>query len=484
MATPPEVAQPRIAIEAPQKKNIPLRWAFVLVPGFLIYFAHIPGFNTSQRHLLGIFLATIIALVARPVPMGVSVITSMALLGVTRNLSPQTILSGFGNPTIWLVFTAFLFARAVTQTHFGLRVAYVIISRFGRSPLTLGYSIAASDLVLAPFVPSDTARGGGIIAPIIRGLAQALDSEPGPTASRAGTFLMLVGFHSTYTASGMFLTGMAANPLIAEFARKIANVDLTWGKWAAAASLPGLLSLILVPYLIYRLSPPELKNIAVARDLARQELKVMGPLSRNQRLLVAVLLLTMAGWVTSPWHGIHNTVVALCAVGVLLLSRVISWDDLLSEKNAWDALVWFAPLVMMAEVLNEAGVIRIISAPIVGHMHGLPWLVALLILVTAYVYCHYAFASMTAHVTALYPSFLSAAVVSGIPPQLAAMPLAFFSNLNAGITHYGTGSAPVYFGTGYVDQGTWWKLGFIISVVNLLIWLGIGILWWKALRLW
>ena len=460
------------------------RWAAVLVPGLLLYFLPVPGLNAGQRHLLAVFAATIISLVARPVPMGVSVVVAMAVLALTRTLPPAKVLSGFSNATVWLVFTAFLFARAVTTTGFGLRVAYTFIRRFGRSPLTLGYSIAAADVALAPFVPSDTARGGGVIYPVTRSLCTALDSEPGPTANRIGSFLTLVSFHATYTASAMFLTGMAANPLIADFARNIGHVELTWVRWALASSVPGLLSLIFVPYLIYRLNPPEMRDTEPARKLAEDKLQSLGRMSREEILLVAILIAVMIGWVSSPWHGIPNAFVALAGLSAILLCRVLTWDDLLAEGKAWDALIWFAPLLMMADALNEAGVIGVISNNVFVHLGGWPWKAAFVALIVAYLYSHYGFASMTAHVTALYPGFLAAALAAGAPPMLAALALAFFSNLNAGITHYGTGSAPIYFGAGYVGQGTWWKLGFLISVLNLLLWLGVGTLWWKLVGLW
>jgi divalent anion:Na+ symporter, DASS family len=405
----------------------------------------------------------------------------MTALAVTRTLPFARTLSGFGNTTLWLIVTAFLFARAVTATRFGIRVAYLFIERFGHSSLTLGYSIVATDAFLALFIPSDTARGGGIVFPIVKSLAAVFDSEPGPTARRIGSFLILVGFHATYTGSAMFLTGMAANPLIADFAMKIAHVELTWARWALAASVPGVLSLVIVPYLIFKIYPPEIHNTEAARVLARKELAAMGPMSRNERWLAAILVLVMAGWVTSPWHGIPNTFVALSGLCLILLTGVISWEELLTETRAWDALIWFAPLLMMADALQELGVVKILSGSIFGSLHSLPWLLALGVLVLVYLYIHYAFASMTAHVTALYPGFLTAAIATGAPGLMAALPLAFFSNLNAGLTHYGTGSAPVYFGAGYVSQGTWWRLGFIISLVNLVLWLGIGPLWWKLI---
>ena len=459
------------------------RWLAVLVPGVALYFAPIPGLSPQQRHLLAVFVATVVSLVAQPVAMGASVILSMTILALTNTVPANRVLSGFANPTVWLIFSAFLFARAVTFTGFGNRVAYLFVRRLGGNSLSLGYSIVASNLVLAPFVPSDTARGGAIIYPIARSLARAFGSEPGETG-RSGSFLMLIGFHSTYASSAMFLTSMAANPLIADFARQIAGVDLTWGRWALATLVPGLLSLAIVPWIIFRRYPPDARDTGAARALASRELAAMGPPSRGERWLMVILLGVMAGWITSPWHGVANAFVALAGICAILVTGVLAWSDLLAETRAWDALVWFAPLVMMADALNESGTIKILSDAAFHLLHGWPWQLAAAALALLYLYSHYAFASMTAHVTAMYPGFLAAALTAGVPALLAALILAVFSSLNAGLTHYGTGSAPIFFGAGYVPQSAWWKLGFRISVLNVVLWLGVGAFWWKVTGLW
>src|SRR5580700_1821886 len=254
------------------------RWAVVLGPAAVLFLFPISILTPQQNHLLMVFVATIVALVAQPVRMGVSVLIAITVLALTRILTPAQALSGFSNVTVWLVFTAFLFARAVTITGFGTRVGYLFIRRFARTPLSLSYSLAAADLVLAPFIPSDTARGGGIVFPVVRSVAADFGSEPGPTARRMGTYLMLTAFHTTYTASGIFLTGMAANPLIADFAKKLGHVDLTWMTWFKGSSLPGFLSLLIIPWLLLRLFKPEIQDTAPARELARRELKRLGPL--------------------------------------------------------------------------------------------------------------------------------------------------------------------------------------------------------------
>jgi DASS family divalent anion:Na+ symporter len=453
----------------------------VLVPGVVLYFVPLPALNSSQRHLLGVFTATVVALVARPVPMGVSTLVGMTILALTKTVAPEQIFAGYRDPTVWLIFTAFLFSRAVTSTGLGMRVAYSFIRRFGRSSLTLGYSIAASDLVLAPFIPSDTARGGGIIAPVVNSIARALESEPGGRNAELGAFLMLVGFHSTYTASAMFLTGMASNPLIAEFARQIAHLDLTWLKWALGACVPGFLALILVPWLIYKLHPPGIGSTQSPRLLAGEQLRQMGKMSAKELRLVVILLLVMAGWITGK---LPNAIVALVGVSAILVTDVISWQDLLAEHRAWEALIWFGALLMMADNLWRTGVVDVLSKNLFRYVLGWSCLAALIMLVIFYLYIHYGFASMTAQVTALYSPFLLAALASGANPLIAALALAYFSNLNAAMTHYGTGSAPVYFGTGYVSMGTWWRIGFLVSLVNLALWLGVGLFWWKLLGWW
>jgi DASS family divalent anion:Na+ symporter len=176
--------------------------------------------------------------------------------------------------------------------------------------------------------------------------------------------------------------------------------------------------------------------------------------------------------------------VALAGLSAILLARVMTWEDLLAERRAWDALIWFAPLLMMSDALNDTGVIKILSGKLFGLMAGWPWMLVLAALAVWYFYLHYGFASLTAQTTALYPGFLAAALAAGVPPLVAALPLGYLSSLNASLTHFGTGSAPVFFSAGYVRQADWWRLGFLISVVDLTIWMGIGLCWWKLIGFW
>ncbi len=462
-----------------------IRGLLVILVGLIIWYLPVPaGVKKEAWHLLAIFVATIFGLILTPLPMGAVVIIGVMMTALTGTIKIGAALSGFANSTVWLIVAAFLVARGFIKTGLGRRIAYLFIRTFGRNTLGLAYSIVASELVLSPATPSNTARAGGIIYPIVRAISNTLGSEPGDTARKIGAFLMKMEFQATVITSAMFMTSMAPNPLMAEFAKKTANVSLTWGTWALAAIVPGILSLIIVPYLLYKIYPPEIKATPQAAQLARTELEKMGAMKRSEKVMLFVFILILTLWVTGQWNKINATVVAFIGVSVMLITGVIRWDDVLAEKGAWDALIWFGGLVMMAGQLNAMGFMKWFSTSVGNSLAGWTWLSALIVVMLVYFYSHYGFASTTAHTTAMYMPFLAVAVAAGAPPYLAALTLAFFSALNAGITHYGTGPAPIYFNAGYLDLKSWWILGLIISFVNIAIWMGVGFPWWKILGLW
>lgn len=461
-----------------------VRGVATILVAVLIWFLPPPvGVAIKAWHLLAIFSATIVGLILQPLPMGGVVLIGVMATALTGTLSPADSLNGFANTTVWLIFAAFLFSRGFIKTGLGRRIAYWFIRAFGHRTLGLGYALVLTDLVIAPATPSNTARAGGVLFPVVRGLTSTFSSEPGPTAGRIGRFLMLNTYQADVITSAMFMTSMAANPLIVELTKKTVNVQLSWGGWALAAIVPGLLSLLAMPLLIYWLARPEITETPEAASMAREQLAKMGRIHREEWVVMGVFLLALALWATATLTRLDATVVALLGVAIMLVSGVLTWEDVLGERGCWDVLIWFGGLVGMATMLGRLGLIKWFSELMAGYVKGWGWLPALGVLLLIYLYSHYAFASLTAHVSAMFVPFLVVSVAAGAPPLLAALGLAFFSNLNASITHYGTGPAPIYYGAGYTDLKTWWGIGFVASLVNILIWMGIGPFYWKALGL-
>ena len=462
-----------------------LRWGVVLfVAGGILLIPVPEGITTQSWRLLAIFAATIMGSIVRPIPGAAVVLLGVTALPLFKVLPIGEALTGYADPFVWLVLAAFFISRGMIKTGLGRRIAFLFIKAIGRHSLGLTYALASTEMVLATVIPSTGARSGGIIFPIAKSLAEAFESRPGPTARRLGAFLMPSVYQCNVIVCAMFLTGQASNPIIARFALETTGIEITYARWAIAAIVPALLSLLLVPYLLYRVFPPEVKHTPAASELASEELRAMGPMKWAERLMLLVFALVAILWMTNRFHEIHPATVALVGISVLLITGVLDWEDLITEKSAWAVFIWYGGLVRMAEALGQTGITKKFAEASASLTTGWTWWLALASLLLIYFYAHYVFASITAHVTAMYVPFLIVILAAGAPPHLAVLSLAYFSNLGASLTHYGTTPAPIYFGAGYTSQRTWWWLGLIASLATITIWSLVGFTWWKILDLW
>lgn len=460
------------------------KWLITFGIGAIIWFIPVPaGLKPQAWHLFAIFVATIVGFILQPMPIGCVALTAIGITGLLGIQKPAEILVGFGNTTMWLIVSAFLFAKGFIVTGLGKRIAYSVMASIGDSSLKLAYAITLSDLIVAPATPSNTARGGGIIFPIVISLSKAFGSEPGPTAKKLGSFMMNSSFQANCITSAMFITSVAPNSLCVLLASK-AGVNISWGTWALAAVVPGLIALAIAPYLIYKMSPPEIKYTPEAKDIAAREIAAMGPTKYTEKVVAGTFILALIMWATASITKIDATVTAISCVSVMLILGAITWQDVLEEKGAWDTLIWMGSLITLAGALDKVGFIKWFANIIGTSMAGASWMTALIILWLVYLYSHYAFASLSAHVTAMYAAFLAVAIAAGAPPFMAAMGFGVISAFMGCLTHYATGPAPIYFGSGYVSQGEFWKIGFVMSIVNVICFLVIGPMWWKVLGLW
>jgi len=479
----------------------PLPTAIAVALALLIWFViPVPAKVTPEAwHLLAIFIGTVAAIIGKAMPIGALSIVGISLVavtGVTRPGNPDgaiaDALSGFSNPLIWLIAIAVMMAVALTKTGLGTRIGYYFIALFGKKTIGVAYGLVLSELVIAPVTPSNTARGGAIIHPIMRSIADSFGSSPElGTSNKIGKYLALVNYNTNPITSAMFITATAPNPLIVDLVAKATNsaISITWAQWALAALLPGVCMLLLMPLVLYFMFPPEIKNTPNARVFAQTELVKLGPLKLSEFILLAVsgLMLFMWAGVPSmlfgPAFDVNPTTTAIIGLALLIVTGVLAWDDILKAKSAWDTLIWFAALVMMASFLGKLGLIGWFSLSIQNGISylGLGWISATAILVLIYFYSHYFFASTTAHITAMFAAFFTAGVALGAPPMMLALLLAFASSLMMSLTHYATGTAPIIFGSGYTTLNEWWKAGAVMSVINLLILVVVGSIWWRIL---
>ncbi|KAA8530806.1 hypothetical protein F0562_005570 [Nyssa sinensis] len=437
--------------------------------------------------LLAIFLTTIAGLVLSPLPIGAWAFVCITITVITKTLPFAAAFAAFTNEVIWLIVASFFFSRGFVKTGLGDRIAMYFVKWLGMSTLGLSYGLVLSEALIAPAMPSSTARAGGIFLPIINSLSLSADSRPkDASAKKLGAYLIQSQLQSAGNSSALFLTAAAQNILCIHLAEelgvKIAN---PWISWFKVACLPALISLLATPFIVYKIFPPETKKTPEASAMAARKLEQMGPITRNEWLMIGTMLVTVALWISGKALDIASVVAALLGLSILLLLGVLDWDDCLSEKSAWDTLAWFAVLVGMAGQLTALGIISWISNHVANFLKSLSlrWPAAFGILQAVYFIIHYLFASQTAHVGALYSAFLSMLLASKVPGLLAALALAYNTNLFGSLTHYSSGQAAVYYGGGYVELRDVFKVGILMALVNLAIWGLVGTPWWKILGL-
>ncbi|WP_419721896.1 anion permease [Rothia nasisuis] len=461
--------------------------AAILAVTLVLFFTPAPeGVDPRGMHMAGIFAGTILGLILQPLPTA-----SVALIGLAAAMMTGTMtakdeaLTGFGNPTIWLIVAAFFIADGFLITGLGRRIALVFVSMLGRSSLGLAYGMALTDLVLAPATPSNTARAGGVVYPIVRSLSVVNESEPTSTESRRrlGSYLSLTAVQVNTITSAMFVTAMAGNPLAVGFAEK-QGVHISWGTWALGALVPGLIALVSMPWIMMKIYAPTVKRTPDAPAHAREQLRESGPMSRGEWVMAVTFVLLLALWVFGSAVGVNPTSAAFLGIAILLVARVLTWNDMAKNAGAWSTLIFFSVLVAMAEHLNTLGVISWIGDSVSNLVGGMPWPAAFAVLFLVYFYVHYLFASNTAQIVAMYSVFLAAAIATGAPALFAALMLGFAGNLIGGLTHYASGPAGVIYGSGYVPTTEWFKVSFLASIANIVLWGGVGVVWLRLIGLW
>lgn len=488
----------------------PIPAAIALALTLILWFIPAPeGVAPNAWHLLALFIGIIAGIIGKAMPIGAMAMLAMtivALLQVTvpelgadgnpiKNPAAQAAkdaLSSLNSPLIWMIGIAIMISRSLLKTGLGTRIGYLFLSLFGKSTVGVAYSLALCDLLIAPVTPSNTARGGAIVHPIMKAIATSFDSDPEKgTQNKIGRYLALVNYHANIISCLIFLTATAPNPLVVDLVAKATDskIHLSWGTWFVAMVVPGMVAMVLMPIILYFLYKPEITSTPDAPEMARAKLKEMGPMSRNEKITLgvfAVLLVLWAGLLAPLGIKVDATTTTFLGISLLLLTGVLTWDDVLKEKGAWDTIVWFAALVMMATFLNKLGLIKWFS-DLMGQQiqgMGLSWVVGCALLALVYIYSHYMFASGTAHVTAMLGAFYAVGLHLGAPPMLFALVLATSTGIMMSLTHYASGSSPVIYNSGYTTMGEWWIAGFVMSAVEILIFCTIGITWWKMLGYW
>ena len=481
MATP---APAGVAVSAAKK---PVPWTNALVPiavgVILALFPHPAGLTPEAWRYFALFVAVVMGLILEPLPaaaiglIGVCVAAVTGLVETEPGKAVAWALGGFSNTTIWLIFAAYMFAEGYSKTGLGRRIALLLIRWLGARTLGLGYSAALADLALAPFTPSNTARSGGTVYPIIKNVPALYGSLPGETAGQMGSYLLYTALAATCVTSSMFMTALAPNVLALSLIEKTVNVNIAWTEWFVGFLPVGVILFLSVPWLLHLIYPPAVKRAPEAPGWAGEELQKLGALTRKEITLFVVVAAVLILWIGGTEY-VDTTMTALLAVVAMVLLGLLSWDDIIGNKQAWNVLVWFATLVTLAGGLTRVKFVEWLGKTLAPVFEGMGTVAGVVILTGLFFLLHYLFASVTAHTTALLPVFLTVAVtIPGLSTKTWALLLAYTLGIMGILTPFATGPSPIYFGSGYIPSKDFWTYGLILGIVFFGVFLVVGVPW-------
>ncbi len=471
-------------------------WAVLAIYPYL--FGAPAGLTTSAWLYFALFAAVILGLILEPIPaaaiglIGVAFATAMRYVNANITTSITWGLSGFSDTTVWLIFGAFIFSMGYNKTGLGRRIALMLVKWLGGSTLGLGYAITLADLVLAPGTPSNTARSAGTVFPVIRNIPALYGSEPNsPTARKIGSYIMWTALAATCATSSLFITALAPNAAALTIVKNTAKLDINWVQWFMGFLPMGVILLAAIPVLVYFIYPPEIKASKEIPEWAGKELAKLGSVTTKEWIMVGLVVLAIFLWITAsntmfdlPYFGtnfMNATTVTLVGIALMLVTGIVTWDEILSNKGAWNVLVWFATLVTLANGLNMVGFVGWFAKLAAAPLAGMDPIMAMALLVALFFFIHYFFASLSAHTAAVLPVILAIGMqIKGIPLLPFALLLVYALGLMGIISPYATGPSPVYYGSGYITRSDFWKLGLIFGIIFVVVLIGVGIPYLQA----
>ena len=434
---------------------------------------------------LAVFISIIVACAIGATSIGLAAFIGIFVLTSTHLITVETAFSAYSESLIWLIVCADCLSIGITNTGLGKRIAYNIIKMIGRKTIGAGYALVLCEIILGLFVPSATSRSAGIVLPIAKSLSEGYGSrvEDG-TRKKAGEFLMLTALHSNFISSSFCLTASAVNFLAVTMAKALgADADMTFQTWLLAGLGPCLVGFIVIPLIIFFICPPEVKSMDNVKNIMDEKLKELGGIKKSEKIMLLLFGTVVLLWMFGRSLNIDSATVAVLGLVIAISSGIVSWEEFTGKRGVWDLLIWLGAFMMMSSQLNKFGIVGWISGLVKQNLDGLSWPVALLAVAVIMYYLHYIFASNTVHFTALFSAFLAVLISVGTPPIIAIILLTNMSALSSGLTHYAVAHGSVFFATGYVDQRKWWKVGFIVSIAHIVIWYGVGMLWWRLIGL-
>jgi anion transporter len=450
-----------------------LSWlAIALAIYFLAVFAPSPpGLSHAGQAVLGVALAGVALWASEAVPLGFASVFVLVLLGTTPSTRGSATFSGFAAPVVFFLIGAVALGTAVESTGLAGRMARFLVRSAGGSPSRLYVQMLASLPGLAFLLPSAITRNAMLI-PAYRDTLSAMGIAHSDRTGRA--IMLALGILNPLASSAILtggITSMTASAIIGNF---------SWLRWFALMAVP-YYALILLGGLALRITVGRFES---RRD-SNQRAEPSAPLSRQEIMTVAVLLIVSALWFTDFLHGLSPAIPAL--LGALLLCcpklGVLRWQDF-EGRLSWGLVLTVGASLSLSQAMIGAGTIDWIAHQFVALFADATPQPALLLagIIIAAAVIHLAITNLAACIALLVPTTMTIAHSAGLNPVVCALVVTIVTD-SVILYPAQTASNLIAYEAGFFRGADVRRLGIAMLGLTILVQLCVAIPYWGALGL-
>lgn len=398
-----------------------ISFAVVAVMMWLYIFVPFEGLDLQSKAALLVFLGTIAWWIIRPIPEYLTALFAGVILITVVKLPGSQVFGGFSTMIWWMTLLAMLLGATINHTGLGRRIAYIFLEKWAKGPLQILYATTMVNNLLAPVMPSNTARGA-LLCGVAEGMCDGLGYKAGEYKGDHTIILSNLFINTSNTF--VFLTATSGNLLGLQIIMDMTGATFTWNDWILATCLPGIPVLLLVPYIIYKIFPFTLSDSKLCREMARKKLEEMGPMSSAEKRTGFMLALVASIWSTEFLHGIPSTQTVFLLL-FLFIPKIgaVTWEDV-SDRVSWSSAIWLGMAISIAGIINKNG--------------GFKWLVDVLFAQSTFigslgftefcvlsifciVFMHILFAGMDAMIMIMVPIAIGIAQQKGFDPAVVGL---------------------------------------------------------------
>jgi sodium-dependent dicarboxylate transporter 2/3/5 len=434
-----------------------------LVVGFYLILSPPPvGLSESGMKCLGVAAICITLWILTPIPLAITSLVAIILLPSLEILDKQLVFSFFGNSAVFFLLGVFILAGAIMHTGLSKRIALLFLTRFDKSPQNVVFGILLISSLLSLFMPEHAVAA--MMFPVVMEIAQTLKLRKGESSFAIALFLAMA-WGSVVGGIGTFLGGARA-PLAVELLRETYNRQISFSSWAIAA-VPIALTLTVLTYLVLRIFyKPDITDISPARRLLKQELQIIGPVSRDEWKIGLLVLVTVFFWIFGG-HHIGLAVISLAAAIMVFVLNIAKWMDIIDYVN-WGIIIMYGGAIALGKALAETNAIDWLAGQILGSSVITPFLLIIILAALSKIVTE--LISNAAAVVILVPISFGFVNTLNLSPELLVLVVTIPSGL-AFCLPVGTPPNAIAYSSGYFSIKDILKPGLVISVLSWLVFL-------------